>query len=124
MDRRKLTLKVKKLSASSVLEVVIAMVIIIVVFGITMMLYANVTKSVLSVQQLRAQAILKELFTEKSNANDFSNNTFVIQDISVTQTTENFKTDNDLVIVKLEAFDLNNKSLATISKVMMRSNEK
>ena len=48
MVRGKLRIK-SKLAASSIIEVLISMVVIMVVFGIAMMIYANVIQSSLSV---------------------------------------------------------------------------
>jgi type II secretory pathway pseudopilin PulG len=47
-----------KVGGSSILEVVVAMVVIVMVLGIALMIFGNVTRSSLSVKQLRAQAIL------------------------------------------------------------------
>ena len=49
-----------KIMASTILEVIVAMVIIVVVFGIAMMIYTNVLRMSLSVKKIQAQAILKE----------------------------------------------------------------
>lgn len=55
----RVSLSVKgKVSGSSILEVVVAMVVIVMVLGIALMIFGNVTRSSLSAKQLRAQAVL------------------------------------------------------------------
>ena len=43
-----------KIMASTILEVIVAMVIIVVVFGIAMMIYTNVLRMSLSVKKIQA----------------------------------------------------------------------
>jgi Tfp pilus assembly protein PilV len=61
-----------KLKASTIIEVLISMVIIMVVFGMAMMIYANVIRSSLSVKKVRAEAILNEILTNDEKANNNS----------------------------------------------------
>jgi Tfp pilus assembly protein PilV len=122
MVRGKLILK-SKLSGSSIIEVLISMVMIMVVFGIAMMIDANIIQSSLSVKKIRAQAILNQtLETDESSANNTST-TFTIDGISIEQTVKNYNNENNLTEIDLSAYDANGKELTTLRKVIINQNE-
>jgi len=52
---------ISRLKADSLLEVVIAAVLVVVIFGIAMMVYSNVLRTSRPVKQVRAAAILKSM---------------------------------------------------------------
>jgi len=112
-----------KVKASTILEVLISMVIIVVVFGISMMIYANVTQSSLSVKKIKAEAILKEYLqvAEKSTGN--TTQTFTVDSLSIEQTVKSYNTEKDLVEIDLAAYDANQQKVAELHKVIINSNE-
>lgn len=120
MAGRKLKLN-SGVPASSIMEVVIAMVLIVIVFGIAMTIFANVLRTTLSVKQLRAQAILQEVFS--AGGETFENRTFQSGDFTITQTVSPYGGENDLLSVKLEAFDQNNESTAVCRKIIRIEHE-
>jgi type II secretory pathway pseudopilin PulG len=122
MAGRKLKLN-SKLPASSILEVVIAMVLIVIVFGIAMTIFANVLRTTLSVKQLRAQAILQEIFSAGGTYQTFENRTFQSGDLTITETVSPYGGEKDLVSVKLEAFDQNKESTAVCRKIILIEHE-
>jgi hypothetical protein len=115
MAGRKVNIK-QKMKASSILEVVVAMVVIIVVFGIAMTIYANVLRMTLSVKQLRAQAVLQDLFAENPT---FTEGIVHTDDLTITKKVIPYQDQPGLVIVRLEAFDVNNKSVAVSTKIQV-----
>ena len=122
MVRGKLILK-SKLSGSSIIEALISMVVIMVVFGIAMMIYANIIQSSLSVKKIRAQAILNQtLQIDESSANNIST-TFTVDGLSIEQTVKNYNNENNLTEIDLSAYDANGKELTTLRKVIINQNE-
>ena len=69
MAGRKLTLNAK-LKASTIMEVLIAMITIIVVFGIAMAVYSNILRSSLSVKKIQAQSVLAETLLNKEHTTE------------------------------------------------------
>lgn len=113
-----------KLRASSILEVVIAMVIIIVVFGIAMTVFANIFRTSLSEKQLRAQAALQDIFLQNGGPGQiFENRTFPSGDFTISETVTPYGDAKDLVSVKLEAFDQNKESIAVSRKIILTDHE-
>ncbi|WP_179415927.1 hypothetical protein HDF19_06170 [Mucilaginibacter sp. E4BP6] len=122
MVRGKLILK-SKLSGSSIIEALISMVVIMVVFGIAMMIYANIIQSSLSVKKIRAQAILNQtLQIDESSANNIST-TFTVDGLSIEQTVKNYNNENNLTEIDLSAYEANGKVLTTLRKVIINQNE-
>jgi Tfp pilus assembly protein PilE len=109
----------KKVRASTILEVVIAMVVIILVFGIAMMIYTNVMRMSLSVKKLKAQAILQEtlLIAEQNTKN--SNQTLTVGDFRVEEEVKTYQNDNHLSEIHLTAYDANQQKIAELQKVII-----
>ncbi|MHB8208035.1 hypothetical protein [Mucilaginibacter sp.] len=122
MVRGKLIFK-SKIAASSIIEVLISMVVIMVVFGITMMIYANIIQSSLSVKKIRAQAILNQtLQADESSASNIST-TFTAGDLSIEQTVKSYNNEPNLTEIDLAAYDAGGKELITLHKVIINKNE-
>ena len=117
-------LKVKsKLPASSIIEVLIAMVVIMVVFGTAMMIFANIMQSSMSVKKLRAQAILNQtLQADESSANP-AFTTFSADELHIEQTVKSYNNEANLTEIDLSAYDANGKELITLHKVIINQNE-
>jgi len=99
------------------------MVVIMVVFGIAMMIYANVIQSSLSVKKLRAQEILNQtLQADESSANPTATN-FTVEDLSIQQTVKPYLAENNLTEIDLSAYDANGKELIALHKVIINKSE-
>jgi len=105
------------------MEVVIAMVLIIIVFGIAMSIFANVFRTSLSAKQLKAQATLQDIFLTSGPGQAFENRTFQSGDFTINQIVSPYGTTTDLISVQLEAFDQNNQSMAVSRKIILAEHE-
>lgn len=112
-----------KVKASTIVEVLIAMVIIVVVFGIAMMIYANVTQSSLSVKKIKAEAILNEYLQNAEKSTGNTTRSFTVDSLSIQQTIKSYNTEKKLVEVDLVAYDANQQKVAELHKVIINSNE-
>ncbi len=122
MVRVKLSIK-SKLAASSIIEVLISMVVIMVVFGIAMMIYANIVQSSLSVTKIRAQAILNQTLQADETSANSSSTTFTVDNLNIEQTVKNYNNEPNLTEIDLAAYDTNGKQLITLHKVIINKNE-
>jgi len=95
------------------------MVVIIVVFGIAMMIYANVVQSSISTKKIYAEAILKKQLSlaEKDSAG-FSNTSIVVDDFRIEQQTTTYNGNNDLIEIHLSAYDDNQNKVAELNKIL------
>jgi len=112
-----------KIKASTILEVLIAMVIIMVIFGIAMMIYANVTQSSLSVKKIKAEAVLREYLQSAEKSNGNTTQSFTLDDLHIEQTIKSYNAEKKLVEIDLVAYDINQQKVAELHKVIINSNE-
>jgi hypothetical protein len=112
-----------RVKASTILEVVVSMVIIILVFGIAMMIYANVLRMSLSVKKIKAQAILQETLIKLEQVPATSNLSFSVDDFRVEQEIKPYNNDSGLTEIHLTAYDDNQQKIAELQKVIVNSNE-
>jgi type II secretory pathway pseudopilin PulG len=108
---------------STILEVIISMIIIIVVFGIAMMIFTNVNRLSLSVKKLKAQAILQQALLQAEQANDHTDQTITVDDLIVKQEITPFENESGLSIITLTAFDPNHEQIARLKKVIASHEE-
>ena len=89
-----------------------------------MTIFANIFRTSPSVKQLKAQAILQELFLQNSGSGQaFENRTFQSGDFTIRETVSAYDGANDLVSVQLEAFDQNTESTAVSRKIILVEHE-
>jgi Tfp pilus assembly protein PilV len=111
------------LRASSILEVLISMVLILIVFTLAMMIAANVTRASLSLQSINAQAVLNDVLMKAQQSKDIHSQTFTINELNIQQEVKQDSNYNELLDISLTAYDLNQKKIATIKKVIVNNNE-
>lgn len=108
-----------RVQASSLLEVVVAMVVIIMVLGIALSIFTNVMRSSLSVRQLRAQAVLEEAMqAAEYNAGQAAPDTLA-KGWKVEQETQSYGEGGRLTQVHLRLYDGNHELIAELRKVII-----
>ena len=122
MAGRKLTI-VRRARASTVLEVVISMVIIIVVFGIAMMIYSNVTHMSLSGQKIRAEAVLAEVMRGMQGAEPVANTENVIAGFTIERSVKTYAENDKILQVELKAYDENHHILAELNELILADHD-
>ncbi|MEO7215182.1 hypothetical protein [Mucilaginibacter sp.] len=118
MDRRQLKLS-SKLPASSILEVVIAMVIIVIVFGIAMMIYTNVLRFSLSGKKIKAEAILQETLLAANQSKQYENRSFEVDGFSIQQEALPVNGSGRLMQFTLVALDINRDTVAKVQQLII-----
>lgn len=122
MAGSKLTIQ-PRVRASTIIEVLISMVIIMVIFGMAMMIYANVIRSSLSVKKVNAEAILNEILTNDEKTNDNSTQVLNIDDFRIEQVVKPYNSDNNLMEIDLVAYDANGQKITELHKVIIHKND-
>jgi Tfp pilus assembly protein PilE len=110
----------EKVKASTIIEVIVSMVIIVVVFGIAMMIYTNVTRLSLSAQKIKAQAILQEELISAEQTKAFSNRSIDTADLRIKQEVTPFNNDTLLNVIHLTAYDLNQNKITELQKLVLK----
>jgi hypothetical protein len=108
-----------RIKASTIIEVIISMIIIIVVFGIAMMIFGNVSHMSLSTKKIKAEAILKDRLLNILPGVDSLNKTITDGDFRIEQQIKPYNGNEDLLQVSLTAYDSNNEKLAEMQKVII-----
>lgn len=122
MVRSKLNNKVR-VQASTILEVIISMVIILVVFGIAMMISANIFRSSLSVKKIKARALLNELLIKAENNKENTSQTFTLDSFRIEQEIKISETNKNLIEIHLTAFDENQEKVDDVQKLILDKHE-
>jgi len=113
----------KVVRASTILEVVIAMVLIVVVFSVAMMIFANVTSSSLSVKKIRAQAVLHEAMLNAEKNRDTVSQSLNVDDFRIEQEIKSYNNVSYLFDIHLTAYDNNQQKITELEKVILISHE-
>ncbi len=119
----KLALLHIKVRASSLLEVIVAMVIIMIVFGMAMMIFTHVTQSSLSVKKMKAQAIINNLMLHIGQKDQAENQLVKIDDFNVEIKAEPVSNASGLKQINITAYDSNQVKVAQEQKLIIFRNE-
>ncbi|MBC7913520.1 MAG: hypothetical protein H7Y07_05285 [Pyrinomonadaceae bacterium] len=107
-----------RLSASTLIEVVVSMVIIVIVFSIAMGIYTNVLRLSLSVQKYQAQATLHQLLNQLEKSPQIMNQSYSINDLRINKEITLYNNQQNLKEIHLIAFNQNQEKVAEIRKVV------
>ncbi|MDB5122340.1 MAG: hypothetical protein JWP94_469 [Mucilaginibacter sp.] len=119
MAGRKLKIAAK-LNGSTILEVVVAMVIIVIVFGIAMMIFNNVVRMSLSAKKIRAQAILKETLQAAEQRSAVSGQSVTVGEFRIEEDVRPYNNEAYLSDIHLTAYDANAEKITELEKVIIK----
>jgi len=112
-----------KIKASTMVEVVVAMAMIMVVFSLAMMIFANVSQSALSVKKVQAEAILRDILLKASQASGNTTQSFNVGDFRIEEVVQNYQDQKNLSEIELTAYDVNQNKVATFQQVIISQHE-
>lgn len=107
-----------RLKASSILEVVIAMVVIVVVFTIAMAIFGNVQRLSLTGKKVKAQAVLKQVLLKSEQNVAVGKETTTIDEFKVEQEITLYGQGNNLYQISQTAYDSNGEIVAESKNVI------
>lgn len=96
------------------------MVIILVVFDIAMMTFANIWRLSVSVKKLRAEAMLRHVLIEQNDIQDLTDQIFTKEDMRIQMTVQPYPGLSRLSQISLVAYDLNQNQLARVNEIIIR----
>jgi hypothetical protein len=122
MARKKIRVRTK-IAASTILEVVVSMVVIVLTYGIAMVIYSNVTHSSLSVKKIRAMAVLQETVRDIERARLITGGRITNGDLTIDISVSAYRDNANLSNINLKAYDASNQEVAALQKVIRRDND-
>lgn len=104
---------------STILEVLISMIIILVVFSFGMMIIGNVNRSSLSAKKAKAEAILQEKLLNAEQNNSNVNETTNYGTFQIRQEVQPYTDNSHLSWIHFTAYDSNNEKVAELQKAII-----
>jgi Tfp pilus assembly protein PilV len=111
-----------KLKASTILETIIAMLIIFIVFLTAGMIFINVLKTGLSEKKIKASVVISNYLDQLKIENVPSEITDKSVDFIINTTIETYKDKIGVVLVNCQVYDFDNKIIAERKRVMLIKN--
>lgn len=103
--------KHKMLAASSLVEVTVAMVIIVLAFGITLLVITQVNRSAYSIQKIKCRSIAVALANEARQAKSYLDNSGSRDGISYQASYVPYEQNKNLILLKIELKDNEERTL-------------
>ncbi len=112
-------LKDKKLQASTLVEVLIAMVIIMAVFVVAMAIYTRVTGSGYALSSTRSQLQMQQIIRESISSRDWQEQQVEVDSIVYQKTVTAYPGYDDLVVIEVKATQ-NDQVLGKLRQVVRK----
>ncbi len=107
-----------KISASSLFETIIAMMVIMIVFGIAMTIYVNVMKNSTSLAELKASLKLDEIAKDTKANKSYFDEHFEDESTVIEKVVKKYNGQEGLLLLDIQAFDKTNKKLAERKEII------
>lgn len=98
-------LKIVKIKASTLLEVIIAMVIILVVFTLAIGVYNNVLRSSPSIKKEQVKALTDQVIEQSIKDEQWEDEDITIEGITIKKIVLPYETYKDLIVITATAFE-------------------
>lgn len=109
-----------KFKAATLLESLVAMVIVLLSFGIALMIYVNITNSNNSQLKLNAYLSLNEVLAETVQDEAYTDEETEKGVLKIVKTVQPYGRSKNLVEIHLEARDVNGKVLSVLDKIVLK----
>ncbi|MBD1363817.1 hypothetical protein IDJ77_08335 [Mucilaginibacter sp. ZT4R22] len=110
------------LAGSTLVEVLIAMIVIVVVFSMAMVIFSNVTRSAPSIIKVRAQKVLDKVLDETEQNKIFTpgNKSYELDGFTIEESVMPYDGNNSLYQITLTASANSRDSIMTIKKIVSK----
>lgn len=113
----------RKLKASTLLEVIVAMVVILIVFVLATGIYANVMRSSPSIKQQRVKALMAEMIAKSMAEENWKDEEVVADSISFQKTVLPYQNYADLFLLQVLAVE-NGKEIGKVQRIVKAEENK
>lgn len=111
--------KPRKIKASTIVETIVAMVLILFIAGLISVLVNNSARQN-KTRTLLALSRIKAIHTETMNINSFEDDFFEYDDMYVEKLVETYKKQNDIYFIVYEAYDLQKNEIVKLEKLVLK----
>ena len=111
--------KQHKLSAATMLEVVTEMVIIMIIFAVSMVMFVRITGAGITLEKTNASLLLNKSAFETKQEQSFSDDESKIGELIIKKTIEPYGANPALILLKLEAKTNDGKLIATRKELIL-----
>jgi Tfp pilus assembly protein PilV len=112
----------KKVNASTLIEVLVSMVIIMGVFAVAMGIYIKIMSSGFSLTHKQVQQQMQNIMQQSRENKDFSEGSVKLEDIEYHKKVRTFQSYTDLYLIEVEALQ-NGKILGTLKQVVRKDED-
>ena len=108
----------RKLTASSLVEVTVGMVLISIAIGFALMIYLNVSASAPTLQSLKYQLALRAIARETEQQRVFLNQTWQEESVTIHKVVRPYPEASGTWLIELEATGADQRTLATYQTIV------
>src|SRR5688572_23130512 len=108
-----------KLKGATLIESLVAMVIMVLFFGIATMVYLNVINADKHRQKLKITLLLDDLAHQTKLSNALFDQSLKTEDLQIMQSIVTYNNSEHLSVLSIKAFDLNGKLLAERNELIV-----
>lgn len=112
------TLKLKRLPAASIVETIVALTIILVLFGISTTVLVQTGMYSPSVQKLRAGQLMNQILVDTKEERRFFDEEINEKDLKARKQVVAYEGKNNLVKVTVIILDLHDSTIVTVNRIM------
>ncbi|NJK96561.1 MAG: hypothetical protein HC905_18040 [Bacteroidales bacterium] len=109
----------KRLKASTLLEVLVAMTIIITCAGVGLMAISNLSRDLNGDIRIEGDIYLRKVMADSQFENDYADKTFEFENIKIERSVQQYQKSTRLNLVILEAYTISGKKIGTIKEVIL-----
>lgn len=109
-----------RIKAGSIVEVVVALVIIMTVFALSLMIYIKIIGSSYSSRKLWVNSKLKEVANQIKEEHIFKDDIINEDELTINVTIKPYAQSSDLILLELEAKDLNGMKLYDYKEIVLK----
>lgn len=108
----------KKIQASTLIEVITSMIIILIIFGISMMIVTNINTTSNTRMKLFAGMNINKLSEETKEEQSFFDEDYKIEGLKIEKKVSPYKNSENSILLEFIAFDVKGRKLATIREII------
>lgn len=98
-----------KITSSTLVEVIVAMVVLAIAFSVGIMIYFNILTGSGSYRSFETSLILKQIATETINDKSYIDETIEISDLTIQKSIKAYNGSKKIMVLELHAIDQNQK---------------
>ncbi|MDF2456906.1 MAG: hypothetical protein K0R51_2899 [Cytophagaceae bacterium] len=110
-----------RLKASSLIETIVAMMIVMLVFFVAMSIYVNVLRNGITLSEISAAQQLQVLAEETVKNKSYFNENLVLETLTITKNCASYNSSTELFLLDLEAKDKSGRTVATRKELILKS---